>query len=54
MDSLHQDSLVFEHVPFALEIHGVVHVFVNFFRISVLLQESTKHSVTSQPQNLGR
>ena len=47
MDSLHQDSLVFEHVPFALEIHAVVHVFVNFFLISVLLHVSTKNSLTS-------
>ena len=52
MNGLHQHPLVLKYVTFALEIHRVVHVFINFFRIAILGQESSQYTVATEPEYL--
>ena len=51
MDRLHENPFVLEHVTLALEVHGMVHVLVDLLCFSVLLQQSTKNSMPSEPKD---
>jgi len=52
VNGLHQHPLVLKYVTFALEIHRVVHVFINFFRIAIFRQKSSQHTVATEPEYL--
>lgn len=54
VDELHEDSLVLEDVTLGLEVERVVQVLVDLARVSVLSEQSSEHSHSSHPLDLGR
>merc|ERR1719320_1834781 len=49
---LDEDLLVLELVTFALEIQFVVQIFLNFFLLSVFLQQSSQNTLPAHPKHL--
>jgi len=54
VDEFHQHTLVLVHVTLALEVKLVVLVLVDLLGLTVLLEETTKHTHAAHPQDLGR
>jgi hypothetical protein len=53
VDVLHQDSLVLEGVSLCLQVERVVQVLVDLAGLSVLSEQSSQDSHSSEPLNLG-
>lgn len=53
VDSLDQDSLVLELVTLSLHVEEVVDVVVDLALLAILAEQSTKNSLSSNPENLG-
>ena len=54
MDGLDQNGLVLELVTLGAEIEVMVDILGDLLGLSVLLEESSKNSLSSHPENLGR
>ena len=52
VDGLDENRLVFELVTFGGEVEVMVDVLVDFLGLSILSQESSKHSLSSHPLDL--
>ena len=53
-NELHQDSLVLEAVSFRSEVQFVIQMLIDFLRLSVFFEKTTKDSHASDPEDLDR
>lgn len=54
VDVLHEDSLVLEHVTLHLHVELVVEMTIDFLRFTIFLQQTTKDTHTSHPEEFDR
>ena len=53
MNVFNQDSFIFELVTFRGKVELMILVLVDFLRLSVFSQKSSKDSLSSHPENFG-